>query len=761
MNAVRTAPENAAERLVFAGRVQGVGFRPHLARLAEALGVSGWARNETGTVLSEIRGTEAARDAFAARAIGEAPPLSRPRLRSREPAEPFDGTGFRILPSTGGREAEISVPPDTAPCPDCLAELRDPADRRHGYPFINCTQCGPRYTIIGALPYDRPNTAMSGFPLCPACRREYETPRDRRFHAEPVACEACGPRLRYHRPGGGADTLGGDALERAISDLRKREIVALRAVGGYQLLCLASDPGCVQRLRDRKGRPDKPLAVMVREFGDDGLERVRDLASPDARDGAALLGPERPILLLPKRPGSPLAEGIAPGCAEVGIMLPSSPLHHLLLDRLDMPVVATSGNIGGEPILTAPSQAEEGLAHMADSFLHHDRPILRAADDPVLRPIGGKPVPLRMGRGTAPVELEQALALAEPVLATGAQAKTTIALGDGHRIILSPHIGEMASLATFERFLDLSDSLPRLYGITPRKLLCDAHPGYSTTRWAAADARPVEKILHHHAHASALVGEAGQRDGEWLVFTWDAVGYGEDGALWGGETFLGRPGRWKRVASLRRFRPIGGDRVAREPWRSAAALCWQQGIDLPGALDGIGIARHAWERGIGTHEASSIGRLFDAAGFLLANLHECSHEAQAPMAVEALAADTVGRAVELPLRQEGGLLLLDWAPLLSRLLETDIPAAARAADFHATLATGIAGIVQHLRGAFRFEHVGLTGGVFQNARLVREAQAALRAAGCDPVLHRRLPCNDASISFGQIIEHAARTEGEA
>ncbi len=739
------------QRLVVGGRVQGVGFRPFVYRLATTLGLTGWVRNRTGLVEIEVQGNDTQLEAFADQLLTAAPPLSQPQLLEQTGVEASPCDGFAILPSDSGNAPQIHVPPDYFACDDCLRELRDPQDRRHRYPFINCTQCGPRYTLIARLPYDRPNTAMAGFPLCPACRAEYENPTDRRFHAEPVACPVCGPQLQFARGDEHVDDTQ-RALAATVAALRSGAVVAVKGVGGYHLMCDARSDAAVATLRARKHRPDKPLAVMFPARGAEGLESLRAHLAPSADEAALLADPQRPIVLCARRDASDLAAGIAPGLREVGAMLPYAPLHHLLLDDFDGPLVATSGNISGEPVLTDNAEATRRLAAVADAFLHHDRPILRPADDPVWRTLGGRPRPLRLGRGIAPLELPLPRAVEVPTLAVGGHMKNSVALAWDDRIVLSPHIGDLdapRSLAVFEQ---VCEELQQLYGVRAQRIVCDAHPGYASHRWARRSGLPVTTVLHHHAHAAALYGEH-RGENDWLVFAWDGTGMGDDGTLWGGEALFGHPGHWQRVGSLRPFRLPGGDKAGREPWRSAAALCWESGSAWNEITDGA-LLRRAWDQGINSPQSSAAGRLFDAAAALMGICTHASFEGQGPMMLEAIAA-TDGNGVDLPLIDDGALLRIDWAPLLPVLRDANRDAAARAGLFHASLAAALVAQARALRQRRRFHTVALGGGVFQNRLLTGLVVEQLDAAGFEVRLGGAIPCNDGGICYGQIAETLA------
>lgn len=745
-------------RLVLSGRVQGVGFRPFVYRLAHELGLSGSVMNGSGKVFVTAEGTGRALAEFAERLVADAPPLAAPHLDGSEEAEPSGLFGFRILESREGGPADIHVPPDLFMCDDCLAEVGDPAERRHGYPFTNCTQCGPRYTLIARLPYDRPNTAMTGFELCENCRAEYENPLDRRFHAQPLACPACGPHLEF---AAGPDRFRGDvkALDAAIAMLKQGDIVAAKGVGGYHLLCDAKNGSAVERLRRRKHRPHKPLAVMFPLGGADGMDRIRDFAQADPAEAAAIAGPERPIVLLRKREQCALAEGIAPDLAEIGAFLPYAPLHHLLLDRFGGPLIATSGNVSGEPVIIDNRMAEARLGNIADAFLHHDRPILRPADDTVLRAIGGRPRTIRAGRGTAPLELRLPCPLAQPLLATGGQMKNAPAIGFAGRAVLLPHVGELDSPRAREVFEHVSCDLQQLYAAPAEAIVIDAHPGYWTGRWAKEQGKPVIVVGHHAAHAGALAGEYPEVE-TWLTFTWDGVGFGADGTLWGGETLFGRPGAWRRVASLRQFHVTGADRAGREPWRSAAAVMWETGRNFTFADERTTRMAHAaWSKRINTFATSAAGRLFDAAAALVLDLHTATYEGQGPMLLEAVAAPAADSILLPMLRDEDGLLRTDWSPLLDMLADETISRPERAGMFHASLANVICEQVRRLADELNFQAVGLTGGVFQNRMLAEMVMTRLAQMDMPVLMPGSVPANDGGLAFGQIVEAAAIIEG--
>jgi hydrogenase maturation protein HypF len=753
-------PNTEIRRLRVGGRVQGVGYRPFVYRLAHETGITGWVRNAVGDVEILAAGSPEVLDRFAAALVDRAPPLAVPRLESMARADAPLPEGFTILASTADEQPSIHVPPDFFACDDCLRELADPHDRRAGYPFINCTQCGPRYTLIRSLPYDRPNTSMAGFALCPQCRAEYENPLDRRFHAEPVACPACGPALSWNDARRHGRLSGPDALAACIDAIRNGQLVAVKGIGGYHLICDASQDRPIARLRRLKPRPHKPLAVMAGRGPDDPLAQVRMFAAPSGAECERLLSPERPIVLVHKRPdGTGLSPLIAPGLAEVGVMLPYSPLHQLLISGVGRPIVATSGNVSGEPVLTSAEPVEERLGHIVEGYLHHDRPIVRPADDSVYRGIAGRTRPIRLGRGAAPVEIALPFALEEPVAALGGHMKNTVCLAWDRRCVLSPHIGDMGAARSLDVFEAVLEDLQALYDVRAARLICDAHPGYATTRWADSRQLPVTRVFHHHAHASAAAFEA-DVDGPLLVFTWDGVGFGEDGRLWGGETFLGRPGAWRHVARMRPFVLPGGEAASRQPWRSAAALAWSEAHIWPCPEDVHGVVRQAWERRINSPETTAVGRLFDAAAALAGVCRVASFEGQGPMMLEALAG-APAEEPSLPIRQcDDGVLEWDWARLVALMHGQTDDLATRSGRFHDALAATVAEICRRIETPVAA--VAFCGGVFQNRRLAERVLALLADEGVNPVLPVRLPVNDAAISFGQVIEYAhGRTAPDA
>jgi hydrogenase maturation protein HypF len=662
--------------------------------------------------------------------------------------------GFRILASTTEVDQHIHVPADLFTCNECMVELRDSTARRYRYPFINCTQCGPRYTIIRAMPYDRPNTTLDRFSLCRDCSVEYANPFDRRFHAQPLACASCGPRLNWQI--GTREICGNEpALAAALTALRDGLIIAVRGVGGYHLLCDAANETAVARLRARKGRPAKPLAIMVPWRGGDGLDYARSLALLSQLEADTLRDSVRPLVLTTRRAQALVAASVAPHLRELALMLPYSPLHHLLLEDFGAALIATSANLSGEPVLIEPEEVRDRLGEVADGFLHHDRVIARPADDPVLRVIAGAARPLRLGRGTAPLELTLSRSIRVPTLAVGAYMKATVALAWDERAVVSPHIGDLESPRGREVLAQVAHDLQRLYGVRAERIVHDAHPNFPNTRWARASGLPTQAVWHHHAHASAMAGEY-PRDVPSLCFTWDGLGLGPDNTLWGGEALLGRPGRWQHAASFRPFRLLGGERAGREPWRTALALSWECGQVWPeGEGPGTSLLRRAFDRGLNTPKTTAVGRLFDAAAAFLGVCLYATYEGEAPMQLEALSASS-GSPILLPLAQDAmGIWRSDWAPLVAALLDSRRTPAERAAMFHSSLAHALSDQALKVREQSGVSRVGLCGGVFQNRVLTEQVHELLTEAGFEVLIPRRLPTNDAAISYGQLIEAAA------
>jgi len=743
-----------ARRIVVSGKVQGVGFRPFIYRLAQQHGLTGWVRNCIGVVEIHVQGRSHALKLFTRGLFDDQPPLADAKLEADDVTDVEVFESFSILESKSDGEVHISVPTDLFLCDDCLLELNDPSDRRYRYPFINCTQCGPRYTLIQRLPYDRVNTTMARFELCPSCRAEYEDPSDRRFHAEPIACPECGPSLSYHDGVVVCDD-NEDALKNAIESLKQGKVIAVKGIGGYHLMCDATDTDAVTRLRKNKPRPDKPLAVMFPASLDDPFKIAESSVVLDEKEKQILSKPARPILLVKKNKTTELSEQIAPRLNEIGMMLPYSPLHHLLLNAFEKPLVATSANISGEPVLIDNHEVEKRLGHVADTFLHHDRPIERPADDPVYRIIADKARPLRTGRGSAPIELILPFKLQHPVLAVGAHMKNVITLAWDNRAVISPHIGEMGFSRSLNVFENTVDDLQHLYDVKAESIICDAHPAYTTTRWAKQQNLPVHSVFHHHAHASSAYYEC-DTDEQVMIFAWDGVGYGEDETLWGGETFVGQAGGWKRVASMRPFYLPGGDKAGRQPWRSAAALCWEIEQDCSVVPEKDPLLKQAWQKKINAPQTTSVGRLFDAAAALTEVCLEASYEGQGAMEFEALCTTVnIMNAdyVDLALDTTTMLMQTNWAPLVANMLAPSLSVNEKSSLFHASLAHALLKQALAIREQHSINTVSFSGGVFQNRVLTESAIALLSDNGFEVCVPELIPVNDAGISFGQVMEY--------
>jgi hydrogenase maturation protein HypF len=733
-------------RFRIAGIVQGVGFRPFVARLAHQEGLAGFVQNTTSAVVVEVEGTLAALASFAGRLERDIPPAATVEHVDVEDIEPKHEQQFSIVPSRASGESSVGLPPDLAMCVDCRKELMDPADRRYRYPFLNCTACGPRYSIVEALPYDRPRTSMRGFPMCVECRREYEDPADRRYHAQPIACPVCGPQLSF-APGGERGEL---ALQKALKELRRGQVGAVRGIGGFHLACNARDAGAVALLRTRKARGDQPFALMVRD-----LETARQFVQADEQAAMLLRSSYAPIVLLPK--SSTAGDILAPGNGYAGVMLPYSPLHHLLLNSdptLDA-LVMTSGNRHGEPIVTGSDEAREDLRGLADFFLLHNRDIVAPCDDSVVRLYRGRALAIRRGRGYAP------LALRLPVdgtasLAMGGDLKAALGIGEGRRVYISPHIGDMETVGTLESFGRTFAHLSTLYRIQPRRVLHDRHRGYLSTQWAQRFAGehglPALAIQHHKAHAAAVMAEYGvPPETSILAAVFDGTGYGDDGAIWGGEFFQGTIGRLERPVHLPYIALPGGDASAKRPALSALAHLWAARIDCNGTAPWESLtaserklAAQQLNRNVNCHATSSMGRLFDAAASLLGIRHTVTFEAQAAIEMEALAA-------RHPLRERydaGAWNLADlWKELLS---DGNGSVEARSRRFTGTIARWTWETLQSLAEATGFATVVLGGGVFQNVLLLDELTTVLEADGFRVLVPRYLPPNDGGIALGQL-----------
>ncbi len=735
------------------GTVQGVGFRPFVHREASELGLVGTVRNDSDGVLVDVSGDECAVACFEERLATRPPPLARVLSVRSTPVSPpaefsFDG-GFVIVTSDGSAAPNAAVSVDAATCDACVAEILDPADRRHRYPFTNCTNCGPRYTIVRSVPYDRAATTMAGFAMCPPCRSEYDDPTDRRFHAQPNACPDCGPSLRWS-----GDVVGGEALTHAVDALRSGAVVAIKGLGGFHLAVDATDERAVATLRQRKSRDDKPFAVMVAD-----LDVAATMCHLDGDAVAALSSSVRPVVLAPRRNGCAVADGVAPGLPDLGLMLPYTPLHHLLAREVDRPLVLTSGNVSDEPIAHLDDDATARLAPLVDGVLGHDRPIHIRCDDSVVRATGVRTQVLRRSRGYAPQPIPLPVSSTAHVLAVGAEMKSTVSVAKEGLVVASHHIGDLEHLANYEAFLQAVEHLADLHGVVPEVVACDLHPEYLSTKFAHDLSLPIVEVQHHHAHVAACMVEHGET-GPVVALAFDGLGYGTDGTIWGGEVLVADLVGFERAAHLRPVAMPGGVAAIREPWRMAAV--WAGGAAVGDVVDGsvveavLGVAASAH-----APMTTSVGRLFDAVGALLCGRTHITYEGQAAIELEALA-----RSAQLPSPGLEGTVafvdgVLDPTPLVHALVrdrDAGVDRGALAAGFHAELGRGAADAASRVAVSSGIDTVVLTGGVFQNVVLTEVIESALLERGHRVLVHEQLTPNDGSISIGQAAVAAARSQ---
>lgn len=743
-----------AERIEVTGLVQGVGFRPFVHRLADELDLDGCVGNDSAKVFIEVAGPSRRIDEFVARLERDAPPLARVDrvVRGRTELTGFGAPGFRIVESAEADGLRTFVAPDTAVCTDCLAEMRDPGDRRFGHPFITCTNCGPRFTIITDLPYDRPNTTMAAFAMCSRCQAEYTDPSNRRYHAQPIACPECGPTLRWLGPAGPVETT--DPVAEAILSLRRGGVVAIKGLGGFHLVCDATNPAAVARLRARKLRPDKPFAVMVAR-----VAAARALAHLDDTELAELDSPARPIVLARARPATPIVPEVAPASPLLGVMLAYTPIHHLLFDAGSPPLVVTSANIAGEPIIHRDEEVGRLLGPVADHLLTHDRAIHAPCDDSVVRVVDGELLPVRRARGYAPIPVRLGEGVV-PTLATGGELKNTFCVTSTTHAWVGPHIGDMGTLATLDAFERGVRQFELMYELAPERLAVDAHPAYTVGRWARRIPHvEIVEVQHHHAHVAAVMAEHELHPGTRVVgVAFDGTGYGSDGTVWGGEVFVGDATGFDRVAGLAPVALPGGDAAIENPYRVALALLHSTGVEWGEDLAPVA---HAGRRerallarqldgGFGCVPTSSMGRLFDAVASLLDLRHTITYEAQAAIELEHLAREdgTGGRGYRFGLRGP----VIDPGPVVRAVvadLRAGVSRPAIARGFHRAVVDATVQVASGLRADGGPSTVVCSGGVFQNALLVSETRAGLRAAGLRPLMHHLVPPNDGGLALGQ------------
>jgi len=716
-------------RITLRGAVQGVGFRPFVYRLATEMSLTGWVLNSSAGLMVEVEGPGDQLNRFEQRLERERPKASIVTTRESAWLAAEGSTRFEILASDHDSGKTVNVLPDLATCADCREELFDPGNRRFEYPFTNCTNCGPRYTIVVDIPYDRPNTTMREFVLCPACREEYENPANRRFHAQPNACPVCGPRLD-------------GTIEDAVEALRQGEIVALKGIGGFQLLVDARNHDAVARLRERKHREGKPFAVMM-----PSLEVARTYCEISPAEVQLLESQAAPIVLLQPKRGTDIARNVAQCSPYLGIMLPYSPLHHLLMEDCRFPLIATSGNRSDEPIAIANEEAAVRLKDIADHFLMHNRPIVRACDDSVVRLTRGRAGILRRARGYAPLGVHVGHDL-PPVLAVGGHLKNTVAIGVGQDVFLSQHIGDLETVEARSAFEKAIDDLCRLYSFKPEVVACDLHPDYASTQWAERSGLPVIRVQHHQAHVAACAAENNVEEG-YLGVSWDGTGYGLDGTVWGGEFFRVEGKQFERIAHLRSFGLPGGDAAVREGWRSAASLVYAVLGRNEVFLQSTGDARadanlfSMLERGLNVVPTTSVGRLFDAVASLVGVARRNRFEGQAAMLLE----NEIGL---LRTQEAYALSSGDWDPLIRAVIadkRAGVAVPLIAARFHNALVDWIVEVAAKAG----MKQVVLSGGVFQNRYLTERAAAALESRGFAVHTHRQVPPNDGGIALGQAV----------
>ena len=773
-------------RVEVEGTVQGVGFRPFVYRLARELGLTGWVQNTRNDVLIEVEGNLPVVEEFLQRLRTDAPSSASVETVSTTVVPVLDDAGFSINQSAESGQRVLVIPPELATCADCQRELVDPHGRHFRYPFLTCTQCGPRYSLLAAIPYERSNTTMAGFELCSACCTEFSAESDRRFHAEPIACPICGPSLCLWDEQGHETAKDEAALQQAATLLEQGLVVAVKGLGGFQLWVDAKSEEAVRRLRDRKRRLEKPFAVLF-----PSIDAIRDYCLLSSDEEALLCSPQAPIVLARKRRDAALTDAVAPSNPYLGVMLPATPLHHLLMASLGRPMVATSGNRSEEPIVTDEREALVRLKGIADALLVHDRPIARPVDDSVVLVVPGKVqsvdgeqeekpradvMILRRARGYVPQAIRWRDNTTDggaqgPILAVGGHLKNTVALLTGNRVVLSQHLGDLSTLEADRAFRQAVEDLQRLLHMTPQTIACDLHPDYRSTVFARtlseALSVPLIPVQHHHAHVASCMAEH-QLDGEVLGIAWDGAGYGGDGQVWGGEFLIASYRQFTRFASLKPFRLLGGEAAMKEPGRSAAAVLWElMGEEM------LTLSLSSWKvtanqraqlasvlrSGVASPWTTSMGRLFDAVASLTGLCHQASFEGQAAMGVQFAAEQAVeagGVTVEgypmdlVPSDSPDTKWTVDWRPMVSAILD-ELRRGCRleriAARFHVSLANSIVRVAQ----VAGFPRVVLTGGCFQNRLLLSLVRQQLEAAGFTVYSHALVPPNDGGLSLGQAV----------
>ncbi len=752
-------PDNEEElerlKITLHGAVQGVGFRPFVFRLATGMGLKGWVNNSAEGVFIEVEGPKAELDRFLVRLQNEKPPRSFIQSLESSFLDPVGYKTFEVHQSDSSGSKSALVMPDIATCPDCLSEIFDPSNRRYLYPFTNCTNCGPRFTIIEDLPYDRPRTTMKIFPMCLQCQEEYENPSDRRFHAQPNACPECGPHLELWDKSGKRIDFRQEALMQAAGAIREGKIVAVKGIGGFHLMVDARNDEATKRLRQRKAREEKPLALMY-----PSLEMAEADCYISDTEERLLLSPEAPIVLLKRKENDQIAESVAPGNPNLGVMLPYSPLHHLLLKEIDFPVVATSGNRSEEPIVIDENQALERLSGIADLFLVHNRPIVRHVDDSIVRLAAGRELVLRRARGFAPLPT-YVKTQEPPILAVGAHLKNTVAISLDSQVVTSQHIGDLETASAFEAFEQAIDNLSKLYDFKPRYIAHDLHPDYISTKFAQKREIETIGVQHHYAHILSCMAE-NEIEAPALGVSWDGTGLGTDNTTWGGEFLRIDPKSFARIAHLRHFRLPGGEKAIVEPRRAALGLLYEiysddldEISDLPSVkafnVEELAIIFKMLSQGLNSPVTSSAGRLFDAVSSIIGLRQVMRYEGQAAMELE-FAVRGIDTEDEYPfdIRSKDDMFIIDWEQLIRHIIDDykkGLAAGIISAKFHNSLVEMIIGIARRSNE----EKIVLSGGCFQNKYLLERTITRLTDEGFRPYWHQRIPPNDGGIALGQVM----------
>jgi len=738
-------------RLRVTGVVQGVGFRPTVYQLAVTLGLAGCVGNDSAGVFIELEGSPAVIDDFVLKLRADPPPLAYIDSIERRDVPTRGETSFVIVESRRDDTATTLVSPDLEVCRDCLSEMNDPADRRYRYPFINCTNCGPRFTITKATPYDRPMTTMASFTMCAVCRAEYDDPANRRFHAQPNACPVCGPRIWLERD---REVPSEDPVATTRELVAAGEIVAIKGIGGFHLACDARNADAVAELRARKHRTAKPFAVMAADVAT--AEKVANLASAE-RD--LLKSPQRPIVLVEESASSDLDDAIAPGNSRIGVMLAYTPLHHLLLEPGDVWVM-TSANYASEPIVRTNQEARAKLLDLADTLLLHDRDIHVHCDDSVVRIGAGNELPVRRSRGYAPFPVRLPIEV-PPMLAVGGELKATFCIADGRNAFMSQHIGDMENLETLDAFAAAVEHMSGLFRIVPDLVVADMHPRYLSTRWAQDHhSDRVVLVQHHHAHIGSVMAENHRTDPV-IGFSFDGTGYGTDGTVWGGEILVGDLTGLHRAGHLGSAQLVGGDAAVKRPYRMALAHLFAAGIGWDGRIPAVAAASDEERRiihqqltaGLNTVETTSVGRLFDAVSSIAGVCHEVSYEGQAAIELEALGSPDAEGKYRFDLINSEDVLIIDPGAVVAAVAgdaAAGVPAAIISTRFHRALAAVIVAAAEHMRRKYHIDMAALSGGVFQNVTLLEAAKRGLEEAAFGVLTHRLVPPNDGGLALGQI-----------